>query len=40
LTGIEFLLTDFSYACPTWKNEENDLQENKFLETNKASISL
>ncbi|KAJ6981231.1 hypothetical protein NC653_024590 [Populus alba x Populus x berolinensis] len=36
LTRIEFPLTDFSYACQTWKSGESGFQENEFLETNKA----
>jgi hypothetical protein len=39
LTGIEFPLTDFPYACQTWKSGENSFQENEFLETNKALIT-
>jgi hypothetical protein len=38
LTGIEFPLTDFPYACQTWESGENGFQENEFLETNKALI--
>jgi hypothetical protein len=40
LTGIEFPLTDFPYACQTWESGENGFQENEFLETNKALILL
>jgi len=40
LTGIEFPLTDFPYACQTWESGENGFQENEFLETNKALTSL
>jgi hypothetical protein len=39
LTGIEFSLTDFPYACQIWESGENGFQENKFLETNKAWVS-
>jgi hypothetical protein len=38
LIGINFSLTNFSEGYQTWETKKNNLQENEFLETNKAKV--